>query len=254
MARERRLLVDMPDSTPRNEGLSSTDLANMLASIGTRRKRRPYDPITVAEKIAESGLTDAQWATRMSVTPQTIRMFRNLLSLPTTVQQFVREGAIGRDQGDRLSRLRSPADQAFLAQAIVAKRASPDVVKEVVALKNRSPGTLIETALQMTLDSKPILEDRHVVVTRLTDRIWESVMMESKRASSAIPDIVVDAIRKAIDAQFVEVSSPSPGFLLVGFDNSSWRRFEAWIKMTQTPIADAVSRLLQSQGIGDQAQ
>ncbi|MCB7129591.1 MAG: hypothetical protein J3T61_08655, partial [Candidatus Brocadiales bacterium] len=116
-------------------------------------------------------MTDGELAVKLDYHAQTIRMFKNLLKLPPDVQELVRLGKVSIDEGDRISRLKDVQAQKFLAEAIVADALSADLVKDIVALKNRNPTIAIEQCVEQVVKARPVVEDRYILVTQISDTV-----------------------------------------------------------------------------------
>lgn len=168
----------------------------LLASVGTRRKERPVNPITVAQVFANTPWSDEEIARRFSVTPRQIAMFKRLLKLDEKEQELVRARKISIDQGVRLSSLKDSALRQLLAGAIINKALSADIVSQVIHFKNENPGVPIEDCINMVVKSKP--KTRHVFVARIERNV--SIALSKKAQDGGIP--TSELLKKILEDSF----------------------------------------------------
>jgi hypothetical protein len=186
--------------------LTPEEWALVLASIGTRKKRRPIDPVTLAELFVRStSWTNEKIAKRVSTTPRTVIMFKHLLRHPEEIKALLRAQKISIDEGDRLSSLKEVFAREFLAKAIADNTLTADLIKKIVRLKNRNPDMPIENCIDIIQKSKPIVETRHIFVTSI-EKTTSKALNEKAEQGQISPS---DLLRKILEG-----SLPNSGSLL----------------------------------------
>ena len=178
------------------EELEPDEWPLVLGSVGTRRKQRPIDPVTLAEMFERTRWTNEKIAKTLSVTPRTVTMFKHLLSLPEDVKALLRSGEVSIDEGDRLSTMKDTFSQKFLAKAIADKALGADLVKKVTRLKNRNPDIPIENCINMALKSKPIVEKRHILVTSIEENISKALTERAEQVQLPPADFLKNILEE----------------------------------------------------------
>ena len=168
-------------------------LASLLLSVGTRKKWRALDPITAARTIESMCKSSSQVevARKLSVSPQTLRMFRSLLKLPESVQKLIKARKIGIDAGYRLSLLKSKDEQEILANAIVGKQITSKEVRGIIqSLKKRNPHMPISKCVELAIKYRPIIEEEHLVVTGIQRNTLNALKKRSETSGILVDDLI----------------------------------------------------------------
>jgi len=180
--------------------LSPEEKGKLLASIGTRRKERPFDPITVAEILGHTP-SNEELAKKLDITPRMVGMFKSLLSLPENIKSYVRSREISIDKAVRIASLkRDTPSQEFLAKAIITEPGvftAPTVTK-IVALKNRNKDLTVEDCTKMVLKSKPIVENRYVLVTGIEKSLSETVNNRAVEQGISSSDLLKGVLKQSL--------------------------------------------------------
>lgn len=226
------------------ESLDAETLAKVLASIGTRTKRRPIDPISLAKLFARTGMTDGELAAKLGVHAQTIRMFKNLLKLPPDIRELVKSGKVSRDEGDRISRMKDVQAQKFLAEAIVADVLSADLVKDIVALKNRNPTIPIEQCVEQVLKAQPVFEDRYILVTKISEAVTKAIEMESKSCGIPFSEVAKSILQESLPREGLLSLVARGRIVLVTFTEDGWQTVSAKCDSSGVSLEEVVENLL----------
>lgn len=226
------------------EALDAETLAKLLASVGTRKKRRPYDAVTVAELFARTGMTDVELAAKLSVHPQTIRMFKKVLKLPPDVRELVRSGKVTRDEADRISRLEDVHWQRFLAEAIVADALSPDLVKDIVTLKRRNPHMGMKQCIEQVLEAQPVVEDRYIFVTQINEAVIKAIEMESKNCGIPFSEVAKSILQESLPREGLLSFVARGQTVLVTFTKEGWKAVSAKCDSSGVSLEELVESLL----------
>ena len=218
----------------------------LLASIGTRKQQRPLDPVTVAEILAHTP-SNTELARKLNITPRMVGMFKSLLSLPETVKLYVRSREISIDKAVRLAALDDTASQQFLARAIMADRdtfTAPTVTK-IVALKNRNPDLSVEECVKKVLKSRPIVENRYVLITSIEKSLDETVA--SKAAEQGIPpaDLLKGILRQSLprDESLLSIVTHN-GIVLLTLTAEGWQSLRHKAGSLGVPLDELVETLV----------
>lgn len=228
------------------EALDAETLAKILMSIGTRTrtKRRPIDPISLADLFARTGMTDGELAAKLPVTPQTIRMFKNLLKLPPDVQGLVRLGKVSLDEGDRISRLKDVQAQRLLAEAIVADSLSADLVKDIVVLKRRNPHMGMKQCIEKVLEAQPVTEDRYILVTQISEAVTKAIEMESKSCGIPFSEVAKSVLQESLPREGLLSFVARGRTVLVTFTKEGWQAVSAKCDSSGVSLEELVESLL----------
>jgi len=171
----------------------------VLASVGTRRKERPVDPITVAQVFSNTPWSNEEIARRLSVTPRTVVMFKHLLRLPEKEQELVRARKISIDEGDRLSSLKDTSARELLIQAILKRALSADIVNQVVRYKRANKDMPIEDCINTVVKSKP--KTRHCFAARIGTDIDMALGEKAQKNGVASSELLKDILEKSFSIE-----------------------------------------------------
>ena len=187
-------------------------LASLLLSVGTRKKWRALDPITAAktiELVCKSS-SQAEVARKLSVSQETIRVFRRLLTLPESVQKLIKARKIGIDTGYRLSLMKSKDEQEILARAIVDKQLTSKEVRGMIqSLKKRNPHMPISKCIELAIKYRPIVEEEHLVVTGIQRDTLDALKKRSETSGILVDDLIkrilAETMQSAMDIISVKI-------------------------------------------------
>lgn len=181
--------------------------AQIILSIGTHRKRRVLDPITVAEELQKltKRFPRKEVARRFKIADRTLRTYFKLLNLPEHVKELIRSRKIGQDLAYRLTLLDNPEDQEVLANAILESDLTNKEVRAIVqTLKRRNPNMPISQCMELVIKYRPRIEEEFLIITK--------VEMDTLRDLSAISEdknIRLDDLFKQIVLEVVPADSLS---------------------------------------------
>ncbi len=228
------------------EALDAETLARILMSIGTRTrtKKRPIDPISLADLFARTGMTDGELAAKLPVTPQTIRMFKNLLKLPPDIRELVKLGKVRIDEGDRISWLKNVQEQRFLTEAIVADALSADLVKDIVALKRRNPNIAIEQCVEQVVKAQPVVEDRYIFVAQISEAVTKAIEMESKSCGIPFAEVAKSILQESLPREGLLSFVARGRTVLVTFTKDGWQAVSAKCDSSGVSLEELVESLL----------
>jgi len=154
-----------------------TALAILFAN--TKRKKRTEDLVTIAEAcefLVKRYGTQTAVAQKVGLSPEMIREFRKLLTLPKQVKDMVRAREIDRlDVAYRISMLGDARKQMQIARQ-VAKLQSDDVrdIKRLVS----SAGMSTRESQEKVLESK--LRGLHVFIMDFNDEQYHAIMERAR--------------------------------------------------------------------------
>jgi len=228
--------------------LSPEEKGKLLASIGTRRKERPLDPITVAEILDRTPMTDGELAQRLGITPRMVGMFKSLLSLPEDIKPYVRSREISIDKAVRIASLKKDTpSQEFLAKAIATE---PDtftdpIVTKIVALKNRNQDMPIEDCTNRVLRAKPIVENRYVLVTGIDKSLSETVNERAAEQGISSLDLLKGILKQSLpsDESLLSIVTHN-GIVLLTLTAEGWQALRQKSGSLGVPLDELVETLV----------
>jgi hypothetical protein len=164
------------------------------------------DPIEVAQnlKLLCEHMPREEVAKKFNLsTKGTLWVYLRLLDLSPRVQEYIRAWKIGMDTGYRISLLKDWREQEVLADAVLRHHLSSGEVKGIVqSLKKRNPNMPIEECIQLALKARPVIEEEHIIVTKMQDNTLKVLKEKSQESKVAIDELV----RKSME-QFLPLNS-----------------------------------------------
>lgn len=227
--------------------LSPEEKGKLLASIGTRRKERPFDPITVAEIFGHTP-SNAELAKKLGTSPRMVGMFKSLLSLPEDIKPYVRSREISIDKAVRIASLKKDTpSQEFLAKAIIAE---PDTfttptVSKIVALKNNNKNMPIEDCTKRVLKSRPIVENRYVLVTGIEKSLSETINNRAVEQGISSLDLLKGILQQSLPTHESLLSIVTHnGIVLLTLTAEGWQALRQKAGSLGVPLDELVETLV----------
>jgi len=183
------------------EELTPEEKGKLLASIKTRRKKRPFDPIAVAGILKHTpSNSNKELGKRLGIDPRMVGMFKSLLSLPEEIKPYVRSGEIGIDKAQRIASLKDTASQQFLAKAITAdsNTFTKHIVAGIVSLRNRNKNIPIEECTNRVLKSRPVVDNRYILVTSVEKSLSELLHIKAKKQGASFSELLKDILEQSL--------------------------------------------------------
>lgn len=202
-------------------GLNDRDLGLLRMSVGYGRQQlgRPLSPVEVGwllRRAENHGASRAESAGKVGLDGTGVGRFLRLTELPPEVQGWVGWGAgrgfVGFSSANELVRLRNPAEQRVVAEAVLSKRLTSKEVRQVVQLNERS-GRAADDCVAEVVGMRPVVEKRYVFIGTVDD---EEVVAALGLLTQAKRDALLAA---GIDALGLQGASGRLGptiFTLVG--------------------------------------
>ena len=160
------------------------------------------DPIEVAQnlKFLCEHMPREEVARKLGISEKgTLWMYLRLLDLAEKVQQDVRDGKIGQDAGYRISLLKDKREQEILADAVIKHHLSSGEVKGIVqSLKKWNPDMPIEECIRIALRARPIIEEEHVIVTKVQNDTLKTLKEKSEECGVVIEELVRKVMEKEV--------------------------------------------------------
>ena len=230
--------------------LSPEEKGKLLASIKPHRKERPLDPMTVAEILANTpSRSDSELAKRLGSSPRLVGMFKSLLSLPQDIQPYVKwwTGGISMDKAQRIASLRDIVSQQFLSKAILAEPnafTAPTVAK-IVARKNRNKDLSIEDCTKMVLKSRPIVENRYLLVTGIEKSLSETVNKRAAEQGISSLDLLKGILKQSLpsDGSLLSIVTHN-GIILLTLTAEGWQSLRQKSGSLGVPLDELVETLV----------
>ncbi len=225
----------------------SKDLARSLLSIGTRKKLRPKDYITMAKEFEDlrHQISDKEIAHRFGVSSEMIREFRSLLKLPVAVQQLIKDGDITLVKGYQLSRLPRSDEQKTLALSAIEHKMSTPEVREVIKLKRRNPTKPLSQCIEIVLQTRPIIEELHIVGMEIQDTTMHKLRSEAGLSGRKSRDIIKDILYAGIPSlEKVESVVIKGNLALFQIDKNNFQRIREKAAIEQLPIGSLLDPLI----------
>jgi hypothetical protein len=175
------------------------DGAMAIVFANTKRKKRTEDLLTVAEAFeflaGRYGSTRAV-AAKVGLSPEIVREFRKLLTLPEGIKQIVRSRKIDRlDIAYKIATLRNERSQ--IAGAKEAMGLTTDDVRDMKRLMEAG-GLSARESKKQVLESK--LKGLHVFVMDFDDATYRGILQEARRCkrppAELVKGIVLDWVRE----------------------------------------------------------
>lgn len=176
--------------------------AQIILSIGTHRKYRVLDPITVAEELKKlcEKIPRKEVARRFKIADRTLRIYFKLLNLSESVKELVRSRKIPQDIAYRLTFL-SKEDQEDLAKRILETDLTNKEVRAIVqTLKRRNPDMPIEQCIELVLKYRPRAEEEFLIVTKLEPKVLSELNIKSKVYNLQLDDLLKEIMSEVIPA------------------------------------------------------
>lgn len=225
--------------------LTAEEKGKLLASIKTRRKRRPFDPISVAEIFSHTP-SNRELAKRLPITSRMVAMFKSLLSLPEGVKAYVRSGQISIDRAQRIASLKDTASQQFLAKAVLTEpdTFTKDIVAQTVSLRNRNREMPIQDCINTVLKSRPIVERRYIFVTGVEKSLSELLHIKAKNEGSCFSDLLKDILEQSLPNRKSLLSVVTHnGIVLLTLTPEGWQALQKKSNSLEVPLDQLVETL-----------
>lgn len=227
--------------------LSPEEKGKLLASIKTHRTARPFAPITVAQILAHTP-SNRELAKRLGIDPRLVGMFKSLLSLPQDIQPYVKwTGGISMDKAQRIASLRDIVSQQFLSKAILAEpnTFTAPTVSKIVALKNNNKAMPIEDCVQRVLKSRPIVENRYVLVTGIEKSLSETINNRAVEQGIASLDLLKGILQQSLPTHESLLSIVTHnGIVLLTLTAEGWQALRQKAGSLGVPLDELVETLL----------
>ena len=205
-------------------GLSSSEVRQLILSVGTHKSERPLSPVEVAKlmwKAEKAGEKRREIAARLLLEDSSIiGRFIRLLRLPPDVQQLTGWGSdpatLSFTAGSEIARLEDKQEQLVLATAALANRFNKSEIMQVVQIRKRS-GKSIKECIKIVLNQRPIIERRHVIIGSLqSEKLKDSLKEISQLERDALLQSALD--RYGPNIQRLGSKLGDRYFLLIGDD------------------------------------
>ena len=171
-------------------GLSSSEIRQLILSVGTHRSERLLSPIEVAnliQKALDAGEKREAIADRLHLNDSTIiGRFKRLLSLPRQVQHLIGWGSdpatVSFTVAAEIARLGTSQERSDLAKIALENQFNKSEIIQIVQIRKRS-GKPLESCLKTVLDQRPVINRRHVIIgelrsERLKDELRHTSQLE----------------------------------------------------------------------------
>lgn len=231
--------------------LSPEEKGLFLASIGTRGKKRAYSPITVAWILSNTPSTsDKELAKSLPITARMVGMFKSLLSLPGAIQPYVMwTGGISIDKAQRISSLKDdPVSQHFLAKVIMdnPRVFTAPIVAKVVSRKSRNKDMPIDACINMVLKSRPIVENRYVLVTNVSQK--SRILLEKKAEEQGVTfrDLLKEVLNQNIPRDTLVSLVAHNGIILLILEEEGWNVLRQKAGALGVPIDELAEALVRN--------
>jgi hypothetical protein len=236
-----------PVSQKSIDELSPQEKAKLLATVKTHRKDRPLDWVTVAE-ILQHTTSNQELAKRLGVTPRLVGMIKGLLSLPEEIKTYVRTKQIDSlDKAVRIASLKNSGDQLFLSKAIVADPSTftAPIVTKAVALRNGNKDISIAECIARVLKSKPIRENRYVLVTTIGKSLSENASERLTKQGTSFLDFLKGVVRQSLlsDKDLLSLATHN-GLILLTLTPDGWQALRQKSGSLGVPLDELIETLL----------
>lgn len=229
--------------------LTPEEKGKLLASIGTRRQERPFDPMTVAEILGHTP-SNTDLARKLGTTPRLVGMFKSLLSLPESIKPYVRSREIKSiDKAVRLAALNDAMSQQFLAKAIRAdpRTFTAPTVTKIVALKNRNKDLRVEDCIRRVLKSRPVVENRYVFVTGIEESLSEAVNNRAAAQGISSVDLLKEILRQSLPSdESLRSLVTHDGIILLTLTAEGWQSLRQKSGSLGVPLDELMETLVKS--------
>lgn len=228
--------------------LTPEEKGKLLASIKTHRKKRPFDPITVAEILKHTtSNSNKELGKRLGIDPRMVGMFKSLLSLPEEIKPYVRSGEIGIDKAQRIASLKKDtASQQFLAKVITAdsNTFTKHIVAGIVSLRNRNKNIPIEECTNSVLKSRPIVNNRYILVTSIEKSLSELLHIKAKNLGVSFSELLKDILEQSLPNRGSLLSIVThDGIILLTLTPEGWQALQQKSNSLEVPLDQLVETL-----------
>jgi hypothetical protein len=184
------------------ELIGKETLNRLIISLKSPKKWRVMDPIEIAQNlnILCQHFPRDEVARRLGISKAgTLWVYLRLLNLNENVKKLIRSGKIGEDVGYRISLLPDPKEQEILAEAVVRHQLTSNDVKGIVQnLKKRNPNLSIEECIEIALKAKPIIQEKHVIITKIKSDTLESLKEKAEQKICPLEDIAKKCLQEIL--------------------------------------------------------
>jgi len=224
-------------------------LANLLLSVGTRKKWRALDPITAAKTIESmcKSSSQSEVARKLSVSQETIREFRSLLKLPESVQKLIKARKIGIDAGYRISLMESKDEQEILAKAIIDKQITSKEVRGMIqSLKKRNPHMPISECIELAIKYRPIIEEEHLVVTGIQRKTLNALKKSSEKSGILVDDLIKRILTEIMQSEGDIISVKTlDGVAILALKKNGFKALRAESQKSKVKLDNLVETLVE---------
>jgi hypothetical protein len=187
------------------ELIGKEKINRLIISLKSPKKWRVMDPIEIAEtlNILCQHFPKEEVARRLGISKEgTLWVYLRLVNLSEKVKNLIKTGKIGEDVGYRISLLPNQREQEILAEAVVRYRLTSNDVKGIVQnLKKRNPHLSIGECIEIALKAKPIIQEKHVVITRIKNDTLELLKNKAKRESCSLEDVAKKCLQEVFPSE-----------------------------------------------------
>jgi hypothetical protein len=231
--------------------LSPEEKGLFLASVGTRSKRRPYSPITVACILSNTpSACDKELSKKLPISARMVGMFKSLLSLPETIQPYVAwTGGISIDKAQRIASLKDDlVSQHFLAKAIMDNPAvfTAPIVAKIVSRKSRNKDLPIDACVNMVLKSRPIVENRYVLVTSISGELIKLLEKKAEEQEVSPHNLLKEVLRQNIPENTIVSMVMHNGIILLILEGEGWSVLRQKAGALGVPIDELAENLIKN--------
>jgi len=209
--------------------LDKETINRLIVSLKSKRKERLMDPIEIATTLKSlcDHMPREEVARRFNISERsTLWVYLRLLSLPKKVKQLIQDGKIGMDSGYRVSILKNKEEQEILADAIIKYGLSSEEVKGVVqSLKKRNPDLAIEECIQLALKARPLIEEEHLVITRIKDDTLLGLGKKSQLCQVPLAELVIKCIEKHLPSKSITSLRLSDTTVVISLTKEGFKKF-----------------------------
>jgi len=231
--------------------ISQGELGRIRMSVGygRQKKGRPLSPVEVGSLLrrargAGASLSECAKAIHLNGTGH-IGRFLQILNLPNDLQHLIDWGAsdktIGFSTAVELSRFENPADQRFVANAILEEGLKAKEVRQARQLRSRSRRP-IEECVQEIVGMRPTVEKRYVFIGSLVNPQIAGALADLKQEER---DSILESGLKAIKLHNANGRLGARFFTLVGGSEFNDSMMELGKENLEVLIRKQISKALE---------
>lgn len=230
-------------------GLDEETALTTLLFYLKRRKKLTGLPLLNSAEAAEylRGLykSQAEVARKTGVSSDIIGALIKISKAPNAFKQIIRTGGIGLDASYRICTLKSSEDKVKLAKAAVDLHLNGMDVRHIAQYARRNPHIPIEVCVKRVLESKPVVERRHIVVMELQDATFQALRIEAEKLKSTSEDLARTVIENRLKPENIASFAMRDKMIIIALQEEPFQALKGEAKKLKLNLEEYAETTIQ---------